>query len=64
VVSDDQHMQILLTAIDNALRNGSNMTGANYALTELCDELGIDRDRLPVFDPAWIQKLPPEPEAV
>lgn len=49
--------QILLSAIDNALRNGSHMTGANLALNELCDDLGVDRDRLPAFDPQWSRKL-------
>ncbi len=48
---------VLLAAIDNALRNGSYMTGANYAFTELCEDLGIDRDELPPFDPCWSQKL-------
>lgn len=41
-----------LAAIDNALRNGSYMTGANVAFSNLCDRLGVDRDTL-VFDPRW-----------
>jgi len=49
---------ILLSAIDNALRNGSYMTGANLALEILCDDLGIERDRLPVFEPGWARDLP------
>ncbi len=54
----DERPLLLLTAIDNALRNGSYMTGANYAFTELCDDLGVDRDRLPMFDPTWAENLP------
>ena len=54
----DQRTVLLLTAIDNALRNGSYMTGANYAFTELCDDLNIDREQLPVFDPSWSERLP------
>lgn len=42
----------LLAAIDNALRNGSYMTGANLAFALLCDRLGVDRDRLE-FRPDW-----------
>lgn len=57
-MTDDQRTLLLLTAIDNALRNGSYMTGANYAFTELCDDLGVNRDRLPMFDPEWSSKLP------
>lgn len=49
--------RVLLAAVDNALRNGSYMTGANYAFTELCDDLGVDRDELSPFDPRWIQKF-------
>lgn len=41
-----------LAAIDNALRNGSYMTGANLAFRYLCDRLGVDREAL-VFDPQW-----------
>lgn len=44
---------VLLAAVDNALRNGSYMTGANLAFEMLCDRLGVDRDRLPEFDPRW-----------
>lgn len=44
---------VLLAAIDNALRNGSYMTGANLAFEYLCDDLGIDREALPPFEPRW-----------
>lgn len=54
----DQRALLLLSAIDNALRNGSYMTNANLAFLYLCDQLGVDRDRLPPFDPAWPQKYP------
>jgi len=50
--------EILLSAIDNALRNGSYMTGANLAFEYLCDELGVERDELPLFDPTWSRSLP------
>ncbi len=46
-------MRILLSAIDNALLNGSYMTNANVAFEFLCDELGVERDNLPPFDPRW-----------
>lgn len=46
-------LPILLAAIDNALRNGSYMTGANLAFEYLCDDLGVNRDSLPPFDPRW-----------
>jgi hypothetical protein len=42
----------LLAAVDNALRNGSYMTGANLAFGLLCERLGVDRDGLQ-FDPLW-----------
>jgi hypothetical protein len=42
----------LLAAVDNALRNGSHMTGANLAFAILCERLAVDRDAL-VFDPVW-----------
>lgn len=45
-------LALLLAAIDNAVRNGSYMTGANLALDLLCDRLGVDRDRLK-FRPDW-----------
>lgn len=48
-----ERMPILLSAIDNALRNGSYMTGANAAFRELCVRLGVPRDQLPPFDPRW-----------
>lgn len=42
----------IMAAIDNALRNGSYMTGANLAFEMLCDHLGVERDSL-VFRPDW-----------
>jgi hypothetical protein len=42
----------MLAAVDNALRNGSHITGANLAFDMLCDRLGVDRDGL-VFRPEW-----------
>lgn len=42
----------ILAAIDNALRNGSHMTGANYAFALLCDRLGVEPDALE-FRPDW-----------
>jgi hypothetical protein len=45
-------LPLILAAIDNALRNGSYMTGANLALEMLCDHLDVDRDGL-VFRPDW-----------
>ncbi|PZG12947.1 hypothetical protein C1I95_24705 [Micromonospora craterilacus] len=45
----------LLASIDNALRNGSYMTGANLAFGRLCDRLGVDRDGLE-FRPDWAQR--------
>jgi len=53
---DPRWQRVLLAAIDNALRNGSYMTGANLAFEMLCDELGVDRDELPAFDPRWNRK--------
>ena len=50
--------RILLSAIDNALRNGSYMTGANLALDMLCEDLGEYRDQLPAFEPKWARTLP------
>lgn len=38
--------RVLLAAIDHALRTGSQMTGANLAFDMLCEQLGVDRDRL------------------
>jgi transcriptional regulator with XRE-family HTH domain len=52
---DPKWQRVLLSAIDNALRNGSYMTGANLAFEMLCDELGVVRDELPTFDPRWAQ---------
>ncbi|WP_089016453.1 hypothetical protein [Micromonospora coriariae] len=43
---------LLLAAVDNALRNGSYMTGANVAFNRPCERLGIDRDAR-VFRPDW-----------
>lgn len=51
-------LSTLLSAIDNSLRTGSHMTGANLALDILCDDLGLERDRLPVFEPGWARDLP------
>lgn len=48
----------LLASIDNALRNGSYMTGANLALDMLCDELKVNRTELPPFDPRWAVGVP------
>ncbi|WP_328344645.1 hypothetical protein [Micromonospora sp. NBC_00421] len=48
----DDALPAILAAIDNALRNGSHMTGGNLALDLLCDRLNVDRDRL-VFRPDW-----------
>lgn len=48
----DDALPAILAAIDNALRNGSYMTGGNLALDMLCDRLNVDRDRL-VFRPDW-----------
>jgi hypothetical protein len=53
VTEADDRTRILLSAIDNALRNGSYMTGANVAFNYLCDELGVERDSLPPFNPRW-----------
>lgn len=54
--------RITPAAVDNALRNGSYMTGANYAFNLLCDpHLGVDRDALE-FRPDWIHREP-EPTA-
>lgn len=36
----------ILAPIDNALTNGSNMTKANIAMDDLCEQLGIARDSL------------------
>ena len=47
-----EDLPVLLAAVDNALRNGSYMTGANVAFNRLCDRLGVDRDGL-VFRPDW-----------
>ncbi|MFI2663359.1 hypothetical protein [Micromonospora carbonacea] len=47
----------MLAAVDNALRNGSHMTGGNLAFELLCDRLGVDRDRL-VFRPDWAATVP------
>jgi hypothetical protein len=51
-MSDRDALPLLLGAIDNALCNGSYMTGANLAFDMLCDRLDVDRDAL-VFDPRW-----------
>jgi len=48
---DVGRQRLLLSAIDNALRNGSYMTKANLAFDLLCEELGADRGDLPAFDP-------------
>jgi hypothetical protein len=53
---DQPPVEVLLSAIRNALRTGSYMTGANLAFLELCDHLGVDEESLPVFDPAWSQR--------
>lgn len=45
-------MKPMLAAIDNSLRNGSHMTGANLAFNMLCMALRVDRDSLE-FDPDW-----------
>lgn len=50
-------LPLILAAVDNALRNGSYMTGANLAFEMLCDRLGVDRDRL-VFRPGWAATVP------
>jgi hypothetical protein len=52
VVEEPKSIETLLASIDNALRNGSYMTGANLAMDYLCEELGVDRDSLS-FDPRW-----------
>jgi hypothetical protein len=57
-VTADQNTPLLLSAIDNALRNGSYMTNANLAFMYLCDQLGVNRDQLPAFDPQWSQNYP------
>lgn len=51
----DHRTRVLLSAIDNALRNGSYMTGANLAFDYLCEQLGVDQDHLPPFNPRWNQ---------
>lgn len=43
-----------LAAIDNALRNGSHMTGANLAFHLLCSAAGVAEDVLE-FNPKWVQ---------
>lgn len=54
----DTPLVTLLASVDNALRNGSDMSNANLAFELLCDRLGVDRDAL-VFDPKW--STTPEP---
>ncbi|GGM27850.1 hypothetical protein GCM10011608_10830 [Micromonospora sonchi] len=58
--ADDPHLPAILAAIDNALRNGSHMTGANLAFELLCERLGVDRDRL-VFQSGWAATVPDLP---
>jgi len=45
----------ILGSIDNALRSGSYMTGANFAMEMLCDLLEVDRDGL-TFAPDWYRR--------
>jgi hypothetical protein len=54
---DPKRQLVLLAAVDNALRNGSYMTGANLAFDMLCKDLGVDRDTL-TFDPRWARQTP------
>ncbi|MEU3452269.1 hypothetical protein ABZ671_01300 [Micromonospora sp. NPDC006766] len=53
----DGDLPLILAAVDNALRNGSHMTGGNLAFDMLCDRLGVDRDQL-VFRPDWAATVP------
>lgn len=61
-LDDPDRVRTLIAAIDNALRNGSYVSGANLALDMLCDELGIDRDALPAFEPKWAKNVPDRPQ--
>lgn len=54
--SRGRELRTLLAAIDNALRNGSYMTGANLALDILCERLDVERDDLE-FDPLWARNV-------